>query len=313
MPDRDNATINIVTSCDDAYAQHTAVFLKSFFKQNTNTCRIFILVPDNFNHRKTLERNLNSHVSNLEFLTINLPDNVSFKISHHVTAASYFQLLMDRLVPADIRRVIYLDPDMLINGSLDELWTVDLENYIVAAVSDPGVNENRWLRDDIGRKIGLDRTSSYFNAGVLVIDLCRWRKAGLAERALNFAVDRPDLITFWDQCALNHVVNGRFKELSKHWNFQTDHLRWSNRKCTLDSLREVGAAKIIHFSGPLKPWLYLTNHPMKWLYWEYLRETEWHDYYPPDRSGLNVLKKVIERRAPALLSAVATTRKLWTG
>jgi hypothetical protein len=29
---------------------------------------------------------------------------------------------------------------------------------------------------------------------------------------------------------------------------------------------------------------------MKWLYWEYLRETEWHDNCPPDGPGRNALK-----------------------
>jgi lipopolysaccharide biosynthesis glycosyltransferase len=314
MLNTDKATINIVTSCDNAYAQHTAVFLKSLFKKNANSCRIFILVPKNFNQRRSLERNLGPHAGYLEFLEINLPENASVKVSHHVTVASYFRLWLGKLVPPSISRVIYLDSDILINGPLDDLWAVDLQNYIIAAVGDPVVNDNQWLREDIGRRIRLDPTSNYFNAGVLVIDLCRWRNARLGERALDFAVDYPDRITFWDQCALNHVMTGQCKELTQDWNFQTDHLRWSaNRRCTLDSLREVYAAKIIHFTGPLKPWLYLTDHPMKWLYWEYLRETEWNDYYPPDRNGFNVLKKVIEKRSPALLRAVATTRKLWAG
>jgi predicted NodU family carbamoyl transferase len=33
---------------------------------------------------------------------------------------------------------------------------------------------------------------------------------------------------------------------------------------------ELNAAKIIHFTGPLKPWHYLADHPMKSLYWKFL-------------------------------------------
>jgi lipopolysaccharide biosynthesis glycosyltransferase len=305
MLTRDKAEINIVTSCDNAYAQHTTVFLKSLFQKNQNIRKIFILVPNNFIHRRSLERNLSSHVRCLEFLTINLPENASFKVSHHITVASYFRLVLDQVVPASIGRVIYLDSDVLINGPLDELWAVDLQNYMIAAVSDSIVGENRPLREEIGKRIGLAPTSNYFNAGVLAIDLCRWRNARLGKRALDFVLDYPDMITYWDQCALNHVVRGQFKELAKEWNFQTNHLRWSaNRKCTRDSLREVDAAKIVHFVGSRKPWLYRTNHPMKWLYWEYLRQTEWHDYCPPDRNALNVLRKIIRKRAPALLNVI---------
>ena len=314
MLDRDKTTINIVTSCDNAYVQHAAVFLKSLFKNNQNRCKVFILVPDNFIHRGSLERNLSSYASDLEFLKINLPENASFKVTHHISIASYFRLFIDKLVPATISRVIYLDSDILINGPLDELWAVDLKNYIIAAVSDAIVSATPSLRVELGKKLNLAPTSNYFNAGVLLIDLSRWRDARLGERALDFVINHPDLIPHWDQSALNHVVNGEFKELTKDWNFQTGHLRWAvNRKCTLDSLREVSAAKIIHFVGFLKPWLYRTNHPMKWLYWEYLRETEWHDYCPPDRNLLNILRKFVRKRAPALANFAVGVSKLWPG
>ena len=307
MFDGGDPTINIVTSCDNAYVQHTAVFLKSLFKQNQNSYRIFILVPHDFIHRAALERNLSSRVSDLKFLTISLPDEASFKVYGHVTVASYFRLFLAKVIAANVSRVIYLDSDILVNGPLNELWAVDLQGHVIAAVSDSLCN-NQPLREEIGKRIGLAPASTYFNAGVMVIDLCRWRAARLGERALDFALDHPDMLTYWDQCALNHVVGGHFRELTKEWNFQTYHLRWlATRKCTLDSLREVDTAKIIHFIGAAKPWLYRTNHPMKWLYWEYLRETEWHDYCPPDRNGLNVLRKIIGKTAQALY-AVAGKR-----
>ena len=40
-------------------------------------------------------------------------------------------------------------------------------------------------------------------------------------------------------------------------------------------MHEIDVAKIIHFVGAQKPWHYLSDHPMKWLYWEYLREQVW--------------------------------------
>jgi len=260
------------------------------------------MVPNDFTHRAILERNLSSHGSDLEFLTINLPEKASFKVYGHVTVATYFRFFLDKVIPATVSRVLYFDSDVLINWPLDELWAVDLQGHVIAAVSDSLAN-NQPLREEIGKRIGLAPTSTYFNAGVLVIDLYRWRNARVGDRALDFVLDHPDLLTFWDQCALNHIVSGQFRELTSEWNFQTCHLRrLVTRKCTLDSLREVGVAKIIHFTGSAKPWLYRTNHPMKWLYWEYLRETEWYDYRPPDRDGLNVLRKIIRETTQALYS-----------
>ena len=309
MIDMASPTIDIVTACDNAYVQHTAIFLKSLFARNpNNTCRVFILVPENFIHRDSLERNLAPHVSSLEFIKINLSEIILLKVSHHVTAATYFRLFLDRLIPEHVNRIIYLDSDILITGPLDELWATDLDNYVVAAAIDAIVDTDQCVR----KKIGLASTSHYFNAGVLLIDLNRWRNEKVGDRSLDFAVEHPELITWWDQCALNHVLNGRFKELAKDWNFQTHHLQWTKQgKCTAGTLRDLDSAKIIHFTGDLKPWYYLVDHPMKWLYWEFLRTTEWRDYWPSDRTGRNVLRKNLEKRAPALLNAIRRVRKLW--
>ena len=308
--------ITIVTACDNAYVQHTAIFLKSLFAKNPDIkFRILILVPDSFIHHRSLERNLGSYCGSVEFLNINLSDTPAFKVSDHVTVATYFRLFLDKLVPASIDRIIYMDSDILICGALEELWATDLDGYPVAAAVDVVADEDLSVR----KKIGLAPASHYLNAGVLLIDLCRWRNDKLGERALAFAIERPELMTYWDQCALNYVLDGRFKELAKVWNFQSGHLRRTgNGKLTADALREMRAAKIIHFTGALKPWLYLTDHPMKWLYWKFLRKTEWRDYHPPDRTGRNVLwrtrevlRRNLEGRSPTLLDAARRVRRLW--
>lgn len=310
MPDMDGKTINIVTACDNAYVQHTAVFLKSLFDKNPDIkCRIFILVPNNFVHRISLERNLGCFGKKLEFLNTELSEPSLLKISLQVTVATYFRLFLDRLMPKDIDRAIYMDSDILIAGPLEELWATDLTNYAIAAVIDPGVDDDLSVRE----KIGLAPASRYFNAGVLLIDLRRWRNEKLGERALAFVIGHPERVTWWDQCALNQVLNGWFKELAKEWNFQAHHLRRSEdgKHITVDALRELEAAKIIHFTGQSKPWHYLNDHPMKSLYWKHLRETEWRNYRPPDRTGRNVLKRNLENRAPMLMNAARRARKLW--
>ncbi len=309
MLEGQQTTINIVTACDNAYVQHTAIFLKSLFKSNPNIkCRVFVMVPNNFVHRASLKRNLGRFGENIEFLSADLSKASSLKVSHQVTVATYFRLLLDKLVPEDIQRIIYMDSDILVAGALQELWATDLENYAVAAAIDAIADMEFSVRE----KIGLARTSHYFNAGVLLIDLRRWKNEKLGERALAFAVECPKRLTWWDQCALNHVLSGRFKVLAKEWNFQTDHLHCSEGgKPSVEALRELAAAKIVHFTGPLKPWYYFNEHPMKWLYWKLLRETEWRRYCPPDRTGRDVLKRNLKHRAPALLNAIHRARKLW--
>ena len=66
-----------------------------------------------------------------------------------------------------MKRVIYLDCDMLICGSIAELWYQPLGTAIVAAVVDPGFTQHAVL--------GLESTAPYFNFGMLLIHLEQWR------------------------------------------------------------------------------------------------------------------------------------------
>lgn len=133
----------------------------------------------------------------------------------------YLRLLMPFLLPAH-SRAIYLDADTVVVGDLLPLWTMDLENYPVAAMRDYLEN----VRDAISnyKELGLDPESSYFNSGVLVIDLDRWRKKRVAESVMSVCDRNKDKLLaqgMWpqfDQYGLNVVLNKQWKQLDEMWN-----------------------------------------------------------------------------------------------
>jgi lipopolysaccharide biosynthesis glycosyltransferase len=55
---------------------------------------------------------------------------------------------------------------------------------------------------------------------------------------------------------------------------------------------------IIHFNGSSKPWSYFSDHPRRDEYEKYLQMTEWHDYVPPDRTPLNMVRKGLSAILP---------------
>ena len=302
-------TITIVTACDNAYAQHASVFLRSLFVQNSDACfRIFIIVPDNFVHHEAIERTVGAHNACVQFLSVAANDIGPVKITHYVTTASYFRLLVGSLLPDHVERIIFFDPDIVINGPIRELWDIDLQDQVLAAAVD--VTQNPLIH----ARLELSATSQYFNSGVLVINLRRWKTDRIGEQALEFALRFPERISLSEQCALNHVLDGDFKKLPEHWNFQMGRLPATDRRKYAEACRSLRSAAVIHFSGRRKPWLYLSNHPMKWLYWKYLRQTEWRSYRPPDRNLRNVGRRIIwslSLNAPALLAAMRRVRSLW--
>ena len=90
--------------------------------------------------------------------------------------------------------------------SLDGLLEVDLGEHFLAAVEDPGFNRHK--------KLGMKLNSKYFNSGVMLINLRKWREVDVRSAVIDFVKARANLIEFVDQCGLNGVVDGNWLELN---------------------------------------------------------------------------------------------------
>ena len=155
----------------------------------------------------------------LQFLSVQ-GEPAALKIYGHVSSATYYRLYVPELLPSYIKIALYLHSDILINGCILDLLTTDISGHSVAAVPDALVDRN----EEIRLKIGLNEKARYLNAGVLLMNLECWRSEKIGVRALEFCISNPDLITYWDQCALNHIVQGNYSILDKKWNFQYAHM-----------------------------------------------------------------------------------------
>lgn len=133
----------------------------------------------------------------------------------------YFRLLAPYILPGH-SRAIYLDADTVVVGDISPLWTMDLGTYSVAATRDylPCVRNaiSNW------QELGLDPESPYFNSGVLIIELDRWRKERVAERVLTTCDRNKDKLLAqgkwpqFDQYGLNVVLNQQWQQLDEMWN-----------------------------------------------------------------------------------------------
>jgi lipopolysaccharide biosynthesis glycosyltransferase len=205
---------------------------------------------------------------------------------------------MGELLPQGLQKVIYLDSDIVVRGRLDELWNFCLGHSIVGAVKDSIVESNPQIKS----KLGLDPVSPYFNAGVLLIDLDRWRQARVGSEAVVFAHCHPDRITFADQCPLNWVLRGRWVDLPEFWNLQTGSMvvgrQYGFANYSRAAKKKRMTARIIHFSEGSKPWHYMNNNPFKREYLAYLSRTDWKHYRYPDYTLRNFMRKNVYKFAP---------------
>jgi lipopolysaccharide biosynthesis glycosyltransferase len=198
---------------------------------------------------------------------------------------TYQKLTLGEWLPEHAEKVIWLDCDLLLLDDIMPLWDADLGKWHVLAVPDQRVP---LLSSRFGvaayRELGLAAEAKYFNAGVLLIDLARWRRDDVAGRAINYLNTYRDQVFFWDQEALNAVLAGKWGELDPAWNRNPtiDHLIRSRRPSDADSTagRRSEEIRIAHFSGNLKPWNCAGSSPHHDLYFRYLDQTAWSGWRP---------------------------------
>ncbi len=269
--------------------------------------RIFVLGDGELADEGQIREMLRGYPADVSFVSFAqyFPDDLVLKAGH-VTRSAYARLLMDRVLPDDVDRVIYLDCDTIVTGDLAALWSRDLSGLTVAAVPDASPYTHHAV-------LGLPAGAPYFNSGVLLVDLGRWRELGIGARALEFARRHPERLQWWDQCALNLTLLDDWVALDATWNFQTGHIA-SDRdgfvhfRKIADGLRR--SIKVVHFSGRSKPWHYLNDHPMKQDYLTYRQRTPWPLERFADRTARSVLRRFAHRRLPVAVRACHAVERI---
>jgi lipopolysaccharide biosynthesis glycosyltransferase len=174
------------------------------------------------------------------------------------------------LIPAKLSdyegRLLYLDCDTLVVASLAPLRDLALEGHVLAAVADDLTADPAHHRAR-NALIGLPEGMRYFNSGVLLIDLPKWRERDVSGRVRAFRLSRDNLPTM-DQDSLNGTFRGEWLPLEEKWNLHGS----PHKKPGLDYWRKGG---IIHFVGRYKPDYSDCDHPAHSIFLEYRARTPW--------------------------------------
>jgi lipopolysaccharide biosynthesis glycosyltransferase len=227
-------------------------------------------------------------------------------VTSRFPAEIWFRLLLPEVLP-DLPRALYLDVDTVVLDDLAPLWTTELAGAHIGAVTNipyrpEGVEELRRYPD------GLDlEPRSYFNSGVVLIDLDSWRRDGVTSALLETATASRDLA--WpDQSVLNLVLGGSRAHLEPRWNATTALLDLG-LGADLFGAAELRAGQtmpaIRHFEGieTYKPWHYLCRCSYREVYLEHRSKTPWGSFTLDGRTPANVWLRVRGRAKGVLAGA----------
>ena len=184
-----------------------------------------------------------------------------------INRSVFTRILMPELVPQSLDRILYLDADTLCVGQLSGLYAYDLGTAPLAAVRE---GDAMCKAGRIGMK-----STDYFNAGVMLIDLVRWRAQNLTERTLTAWEEHGALFPLLEQDALNYVLDGDFLPLGRNYVQMMDAFApWD-----VDfSARHT----IWHFLNEGKPWIRYADPRVREPYWQIVRRSPWSDLTPSE-------------------------------
>lgn len=218
-------------------------------------------------------------------------------VDRHLSMETYLRFLAPEVLPRDIARVVYLDCDVIVLDDIARLACTDLGGKAVGAVADcdwPDAGSRDRLTG-----LGLGPQHVYVNAGVLVMDLARWRRDRLAERLLGYCTEQGSRLLRHDQDALNAVLMDDICLLDRRWNLQVLLLsRWAKRGLAQDHAATAAARSnpaILHFSTGEKPWRFRAWTRRKALYFAYRDQTAWRGERPAGLSAPQRLEHDLSR------------------
>ncbi|WP_160726187.1 glycosyltransferase family 8 protein [Bacillus sp. USDA818B3_A] len=249
-------TIYIVTAINNNFAKHMAVMLFSLFqnKKSRNPLVIYVLEADlTEGNKHKLKKFISRYNAFVHFIKMDDRIFENCLISSHITKETYYRLLIPNLVDHQVQKVLYLDSDIIVHDDITRLWETNIDEFFLAAVEDP-LGHYRLEALSIPE-------NSYFNAGVLLINLSKWREHYISEQTMRFIAENPTKIWWWDQDALNAILFDKWLKLDMKWNYQA-----------LSGI-PLQYPSIVHFTSPTKPWN--GEPPLKEYYDYYAKKLNW--------------------------------------
>ncbi|WP_050528477.1 glycosyltransferase family 8 protein [Pseudorhodobacter aquimaris] len=183
----------------------------------------------------------------VKFLHLDTGPALAKQKSVHLPVSTYLRLWLPDLLGDTYAKILYLDSDMMLEGGdLADLFAVDMHGRAVAAVRDM----QQWLRPEKHirdfRHAGLP-PAPYFNGGVELFDVEKFRGDQILETCLHLAKAHPDAVVHHDQSLLNIALHRNWTELSPVWNWQ-----WAGKRPLFGLTVPL---HISHFAGAAKPWV----------------------------------------------------------
>ena len=289
--------IPIFFAVDDKYVPFLAVTLQSLLNNASqeNYYVIKILYTNMSEESKEKISKYTRENVNIEYVDLNYYiEKIKEKLytRDYFSMTTYFRLFISNLYP-QYNKAIYLDCDIVLLKDIAELYNIDIGDNLLGAVPDDIIQKNEVFQEYVEKVVGVANYKTYFNAGMLVMNLDELRKFQFQEKFL-YLLENIKFSVIQDQDYLNRICKGRVKLIDTGWNLMPT---------ASDDMKEEDI-KLIHYNYQYKPWHYDDIRFGKY-FWELAKQTEYYDVINKIKENFTDEMKYQDRKADIALRELA--------
>jgi lipopolysaccharide biosynthesis glycosyltransferase len=285
----DSRDMTLVTLADERYVVTLAVLGRSLSENISPGFRATLYVVDGGIPAETKQHLIDSWDTeriSVRFVAPQFGQNHELPVWGRIPPLTYARVFVPLLVPEECTKAIVLDSDVLVRTGIERLWKMEPADKSLLAVQDPAipfVSSRGGLKQY--RQLGIPAAHAYFNAGVMVVNVDKWRRNHIPRKVMEFIRRNANDLNYCDQDGLNAILWNDWRLLDSRWQVQPRLMARNGIRFphfSASTRTQVTADPwIIHFSGRLKPWMYRGSTPSDRIFYEYLDRTWWSGWRPP--------------------------------
>ena len=264
--------ITVVYACDDIYVRQTIVSMVSVIRHNPAVKIYVVSAGISHANQELMTSTIVRYGCQIRLIDIKeiLPE-IQFDEKDRHPKTVYAKLFFeDKIVE---NRVLYLDSDVVVEGSLEPLFERDMQHEVAAGVLMPYSSK---LKGGMNIFAG----QPYICDGVVLFNLELWRSSEKSELCLNYIEQYNGKPPMLSEGTLNHVCQGMIGVLDPAYNLMPSMLMYRLKEIwqlfkadyyyqdeiVMETARK--APVMIHFMNELynRPWFEPCDHPLRDCY-----------------------------------------------
>jgi len=217
----------IVTAFDESYIKLGSTLIASLIKHNNNIDIIVLDIGISFFSKNKLSSWAKSKNVDIKFIKITEKSFLKYFGSFVPDKFKYYaRLFIPYIIPPQIDVILYLDADIICLSDFSEIFEINIGENIIASREDITYKRFDSLVISQGntvipnyKELGIPGESGYFNSGVMLIDLKKWKSELISHKVLDLTFNNPEHLFLPDQYGLNISLMNKWFNLDEKWNF----------------------------------------------------------------------------------------------